>query len=382
MNIGFDAKRFFHNNTGLGNYSRTLIDGLTQFYPEHQYFLFNPKPSKRVQKPPLANVHEILPQTLLAKKLRSLWRTSWIKKDIKKGGIDLYHGLSHELPVGLQNTRVKSVVTIHDLIFERFPGQYKKLDVAIYRKKFKYACANANQIIAISQQTKTDLIDFYKVDGQKITVCYQSCHVAFSQKTGLEEIESIRQQLHLPDQFFLYVGSIIERKALLTICKAMHQLGNELSIPLVVIGNGKGYKQKVESYIAEKNLQKRVIFLSENGAFKSIQTPQVMAAIYQMATALIYPSIFEGFGIPVLEALASGLPVITSNVSCLPETGGDAAFYIDPTSTDELAASMKRVFTDDALRAQMVEKGFVQAEKFSLQNSSEAVMKVYKNVMQ
>ncbi len=170
MNIGFDAKRYFHNNTGLGNYSRTLVGGLAHFYPEHEYFLFNPKPSKRHQKPSFKNVHEVLPDGPLSKRIPALWRSNWVKKDIKKECIELYHGLSHEIPVGIHKTSVKSVVTIHDLIFERFPTQYKKMDAFIYRRKILYACAHANRIIAISEQTKTDLIDFYKIEPVKIEV--------------------------------------------------------------------------------------------------------------------------------------------------------------------------------------------------------------------
>lgn len=381
MNIGFDAKRYFHNNTGLGNYSRTLVGGLAHFYPEHEYFLFNPKPSKRHQKPSFKNVHEVLPDGPLSKRIPALWRSNWVKKDIKKGGIELYHGLSHEIPVGIHKTSVKSVVTIHDLIFERFPTQYKKMDAFIYRRKILYACAHANRIIAISEQTKTDLIDFYKIEPVKIEVCYQSCHPAYKEKIQTGEIQAIRNSLHLPQHFFLYVGSIIQRKNLLTICKALYQLSGDVQIPLVVIGNGKEYKQQVKKFVDGKNLQKWVIFLSDNPLFSSLQTPQTMAAIYQMATAMIYPSFFEGFGIPVLEALSAGLPVITSNLSCLPETGGNAALYVNPASSDELAAAIKRIWTDEDLRFEMIEKGRAQAQKFSLQNSSAAVMNVYKNVL-
>jgi hypothetical protein len=136
MNIGFDAKRNFHNTTGLGNYSRTLIKGLAEYYPEHQYYLFNPKPSDKFSKPRFDNVHEVLPQGFLAKKFSSAWRSKWVAKDLQKFGIQLYHGLSHEIPIGIELTSIPSVVTIHDLIFERYPEQFNKIDVQIYRKKF------------------------------------------------------------------------------------------------------------------------------------------------------------------------------------------------------------------------------------------------------
>src|SRR6185503_6123802 len=116
------------------------------------------------------------------------WRSSWVKKDLKKLKIDIYHGLSHEIPIGIHKTGIKSVVTIHDLIHERFPEQYSFVDVRIYRKKFRNACIHADKVIAISEQTKKDIIEFYKIPGNKITVCYQSCNPAFGEMvSGIEK---------------------------------------------------------------------------------------------------------------------------------------------------------------------------------------------------
>ncbi len=383
MNIGFDAKRFFHNNTGLGNYSRTLVNGLLKFYPEHQYFLFNPKASKTYTAPPVNNVHEVLPDAFLHKKFSAFWRTFGMVNDLKKNRIDLYHGLSHELPAGIKNSGVKSVVTIHDLIFERYPAQYKKADVLIYRQKFKYACKQADRVIAISFQTKKDLVELYGVNADKIDVCYQSCHPAFLKKITAEEKEGLRTLLALPSHFFLYVGSIIERKNLLQICKTMLAVKGGAKLPLVVIGNGKSYKQKVEQFLHHNNLQSKVFFLSDNGEYRRLLTaPENMAAVYQMATALIYPSLYEGFGIPVLEAMNSNIPVITSNTSCMPETGGPAALYVSPYNVEELATAMQQVCDDESLRNELVEKGRKQAALFSLYNCTASVMEVYKKVME
>lgn len=380
MNIGFDGKRFFHNNTGLGNYSRTLVGGLAQFYPEHNYYLFNPKPARSFLKPPDANVFEVLPTDKLLRKLPALWRSSGMKKDLSENGIQLYHGLSHEIPIGLSRTGIRSVVTMHDLIFERYPQQYKKLDVLLYRQKFKHACAHADRIIAISKQTSDDLVALYGVDKAKIDICYQSCHPAFSQNIPEAEVEGLRKSLGLPSQFFLYVGSIIERKNLLLICQALSSL--KTLLPLVVIGSGRGYKQKVVDYIRAKGMEQKVIFLSERPDFASaVQTPAAMARIYKMATAMIYPSIYEGFGIPVLEALAAGVPVITSNISCLPETGGDAATYIDPFRAEDLVGAMQRILEDEALRSDSIQKGLRQAARFNLKDCSAAVMDVYQKLL-
>ena len=242
MNIGFDAKRAFHNGTGLGHYSRTLIRSLSDYHPEHQYYLFNPRHSSDFELKG-NNLQEIVPTDFLSRLFSSAWRSSWVKKDLQRLKIGLYHGLSHEIPVGIERTGIKSVVTIHDLIHERYPEQYNAIDVKIYSKKFRYACEHADKVIAISEQTKRDIIEFYKTPENKITVCYQSCNPAFGEEVNEEERKRIREEYDLPEQFFLYVGSVIERKNLLNICKALFLLRNELDIPLLVIGEGGKYKQ-------------------------------------------------------------------------------------------------------------------------------------------
>ncbi len=384
MNIGFDAKRAYHNQTGLGHYSRTLIRSLATGFPQHQYFLFNPKPSNLFFFDALQNVQEVQPQTFISKKLSSVWRSNWVKSDLKRLHIDLYHGLSHEIPVDIKRTGIKSVVTMHDLIHERYPEQYKAIDRKIYTKKFRYACEHADRIIAISEQTKSDLIEFYQTPADKIDVCYQSCNPAFGETLSTEFKERIRQHYQLPEHYFLYVGSIIERKNLLNLCKAIQLLGNENTLPLVVIGNGGEYKQKVKDFVILNKLEEKIIFLSDTKTAKfspRFQSAEDFPAIYQMATAMIYPSVFEGFGIPVLEALWSRIPVITSNVSCLPEAGGEGAFYVDPTSPEEIATQMKRIVSDPTFVAQQVEKGWQHAQRFTNEATAAKVMEVYKQVV-
>ena len=382
MNIGFDAKRAFHNGTGLGHYSRTLIHSLSAFHPEHQYYLFNPKPGELFQLKG-GNLHEVLPNGVFSKLFRSAWRSSWVTKDLKRLKIDLYHGLSHEIPIGIKKTGIKSVVTIHDLIHERYPEQYNPIDVRIYNKKFRYACEHTDKVIAISEQTKRDIIEFYKTPAEKITVCYQSCNPAFGQIISEAEKAAVKKEYGLPDQFFLYVGSIIERKNLLNICKALFLLREDLDIPLVVIGDGGKYKQQVKDFVLQNDLEKKVIFLSDNDKAKiapAFRSAAVFPAIYQSAIAMIYPSFFEGFGIPVLEALWSRLPVITSNVSCLPEAGGDGAHYVNPALAEEIAAGMKKIFEDKNFADSLREKGWLHAQRFTQLKCADAVMEVYKSL--
>lgn len=384
MRIAFDAKRAFCNSTGLGEYSRTLISSLIAQYPQYQYLLYTPKNNGLYHPPQLQNVDVKYPRGIY-KLLGSYWRSSAIVNDLSNDNISLYHGLSHEIPIGISKAGIKAVVTMHDLIFERYPYQYKKADVAIYRKKFRHACNNADKVIAISQQTKSDLIQFYNVPEQKIEVCYQSCNVAYQEELDNQTRESVRSKYNLPKEYLLYVGSVIERKNLLNICKALTLLKFKgIKLPLIVIGSGRDYLNKVKTYIAENNLAEQVTFLSEQE--NGIDSPGVrdkhdMPAIYQMATTFIYPSVFEGFGIPVLEALWSKTAVITSDLSCMPETGGDAAYYVDPLSIEEIATAIETLITDTFLREQMVSKGIQHAMNFTPEKCAERVIDVYRSLL-
>ena len=258
------------------------------------------------------------------------------------------------------------------------------MDVKIYRKKFRYACEQADKIIAISDQTRQDIIQFYKIPEEKIEICYQSCSPVFSVMVSDEEKQRVAKKYDLPPQFFLSVGSIVERKNLLNVCKAFYLLRNDFDIPLVVIGDGGKYKQQVQDFILQHNLEKKIIFLSDNKEKKAnpsfLSTPD-LAVIYQLAIAMIYPSFFEGFGAPVLEALWSRLPVITSNVSCLPEVGGPGAYYVDPNSAEEIAEGMKQIYSDPQLVKQMQEKGIEHTKKFAPDVYAACVMNVYKSLV-
>lgn len=383
MNIGLEAKRAYTNGTGLGHYSRTLIRSLATYFPQHEYFLFTPKHTSRFDADAYDNIHEIIPQRFPGNLFTAAWRSSWVKKDLRQLDITLYHGLSHEIPVGISGTGIPSVVTMHDLIFERYPEQYQAIDVRIYRKKFRYACKYANRIIAISKQTRDDLVQFYQVPENKIDICYQSCNPAFGIEVNEEEKQRVKRHYGLPDDFFLYVGSVIERKNLLNICKALHRLQPRLNIPLVVIGEGGKYKQTVQAFVREQKMEQQVIFLSDQPAASGdrFRSAADFPAIYQQALCMVYPSVFEGFGIPVLEALWSRLPVITSNLSCLPEAGGEGALYVNPYEVDELADALWQVSQSSSLRAGMIEKGWLHAQHFTQQKCAEAVMQTYLRVV-
>ena len=370
MRIGFDAKRAFYNSTGLGNYSRDSIRILSLLYPENDYFLYTPKAKENKQISFLKNKKNILvrtPSSFVGNLFKKYWRNKNIIKDLVQDEIDIYHGLSHEIPLGIEKTNIKSVVTIHDLIFIRYPHLFSSIDRKIYHKKFQSACKRANKIIAISHQTKNDIIEFFGTDENKIEVVYQGCNNVFQSKISKKRIEEICKKYNLPEKFILNVGTIEERKNLLTILKSIKELPKQ---HLVVIGKGKEYKNKCLQYIIEHNLQKRVSFLS------GIELEEI-AAIYQKSEIMIYPSVFEGFGIPILEALFSKTPVITSQGGCFSETGGEHSIYINPLSVSEITSAITKITTDTNLRNTMIEKGYNYAQNFTDKKVAENLQKIY-----
>ena len=373
MRIGFDAKRAFYNSTGLGNYSRDSIRILSLLYPENDYFLYTPKAKENKQISFLKNKENILvrtPFSFVGNLFKKYWRNKNIIKDLVQDEIDIYHGLSHEIPLGIEKTNIKSVVTIHDLIFIRYPHLFSSIDRKIYHKKFQSACKRANKIIAISHQTKNDIIEFFGTDENKIEVVYQGCNNVFQSKISKKRIEEICKKYNLPEKFILNVGTIEERKNLLTILKSIKELPKQ---HLVVIGNGKEYKNKCLQYIKKHNLQKRVSFLS------GIELEEI-AAIYQKSEIMIYPSVFEGFGIPILEALFSKTPVITSQGGCFSETGGEHSIYINPLSVSEMTSAITKITTDTNLRNTMIEKGYNYAQNFTDKKVSQNLIDIYKNL--
>jgi glycosyltransferase involved in cell wall biosynthesis len=358
MKIGFDAKRAFHNFTGLGNYSRTLIETLAAYSPTDELHLFSPKPNDSPRLKSLTETPSVYCHfpTGFWRKMHPIWRSYGISKDISASGVQIFHGLSNELPLKLP-TKVASVVTIHDLIFERYPQFYPRFDRFVYRQKFRRACQQADVVVAISEQTKRDIIDFYKIPESKIQVIYQSCHRQFYLQDKPDELikKSVLMQYNLPKNFFLYVGTVNERKNLMGIMAALKQL--KQPIKLVVIGTGGAYLKQVKDYVAANNLTHQIYWL-----------PQInftdLPAIYAAAKALILPSFFEGFGIPIIEALWSGTPVITSVDSCFAEAGGDGALYINPSDSEAIGDAILRINSDERLRNELILRGGNYVEKF------------------
>jgi glycosyltransferase involved in cell wall biosynthesis len=378
MRIGFEAKRAFFNERGLGNYARNLIRGLCQYHPQEAYFLYTPHFRKNLLAETLdayENLHLRLPPSWMKSVLGSIWRTYLMGNDVLGDRLDIFHGLSHEVPAVKRDFSPKLIVTIHDLIFLRYPEFYKKADRAIYLKKIKHSTERCDSIIAISEQTKADLVEFLQIPAQKIEVIYQSCDEVFYQPATEGLKLNVKKRFGLPDDYMLYVGALSEHKNILMILQAM-TMSNDKTLPLVIVGNGKNYREALEIFIAHHQLQSRVIFLNDKGWATSFE----LASIYQMASVFIYPSLFEGFGIPIIEALYSKTPVITSIGGCFPEAGGPQSLYIDPKNPEALFDAIQKVLGDETLAHQMAETGFQYAQRFHWEQTTKKLMEYYQQI--
>lgn len=371
MRIGFDAKRLFNNFTGLGNHSRTTVDILTEYYPGNEYLLYTPKirhndiTDQYIGK---ESCRTILPHGPLR---GSAWRSFGLASAVKKDSVDIFHGLSNELPARLD---IPSVVTIHDVAFRTFPDMYHAPDRFMYNIKWRHACKTADHIIAISESTKKDIIRFYDVDPDRINVVYQPVNsLYYTENKGICP-QSLTQ--HAKKPYMLYVGSINSRKNLLGVVKAIEMLPRDIRIPLVVIGDGREYKKKVLDYIAEHKLQDYFIFPSEKVSTDGLRY------LYSNALMLVYPSFYEGFGLPVMEALLSKCPVVTSNVSSLPEAAGPSSLLADPYNPEDISGCIQRILSDEKFRDRSVDEGYRYAvSNFHPSVLSERLMNLYKDLV-
>ncbi len=371
MRVGYDAKRAFFNWSGLGNYSRNLIRLMQKHYPENRYLLFSPPPRKFPEGFGKENTILIEPGKSIHRLFPSLWRSSGITADLKRNDVDLYHGLSNELPYGIHRSGIPCLVTIHDLIFMRYPHWYPLADRMIYKNKFRYSSHHAKRIISVSRQTKSDLIDFFHVHEEKVDVVYQGCNPAFYVEASQDSIVRMLEKYKLPKDFILYVGTIEPRKNLLGLLKAMSK---GIDVPLVAVGRKTSYFRLVSKYIRENRIR--------NVFFINTLSNEELPVLYQAASLFVYPSVFEGFGIPILEALASRTPVITSRNGCFREAGGDNSMYVDPSDTDELSFSIRKILEDPTLKEKMIKKGYDHALNFTGDRVAQNVHRVYRKILQ
>ena len=368
MKIGFDAKRAFLNASGLGNYSRNTLNALSQYFPDNSYTLFTPKISTELFEN-YNRFQVVSPPNWYKGFLKPLWRSLFLSGKLKKHGLDIFHGLSNELPSGIHKTGIPSVVTIHDLIFMRYPEFYKPVDRKIYFRKMKYACQSADKIIAISRQTRNDVETFFQVSPEKVEVVYQPVSATFFDK---QEAAQTLNKYHLPEKYILSVGTLESRKNQLALLQAIQH--SKIEIPVVLVGKPTSYLSEIKRFISETRMENQVVFLSG-------LPEKELAALYQNALFSVYISVFEGFGLPVIESMASGCPVLTSSVSCLPETAGDAAVLCNPADVENVAEKLKTLLEDESLREKMIQKGLNRAKNFHPEIYARKLISLYTNLL-
>ena len=371
-----DAKRIVRNATGLGSYGRTLARSLSAV-EGLRLRLYAPDAGRddlRSQVTEGDSLCFCYPEgwQLLGK---SYWRTRGMVSQLRRDGVHVYHGLSGELPMGLQKAGIRSVVTIHDLIFMRHPEWYNATDVKIYTRKFRHALQEADSIVAISECTRRDICEFGEIDPDRVELIYQSCAPRFTNNQTLPKgggVWYVRDHYDLPDRYILSVGSIEERKNALLAVKALHTLPDDLS--LVLVGRATGYADRVWQYALENGLGGRVTMLHT-------VPDDHLPAIYHMAEAFVYPSRYEGFGIPIIEAISMGLPVVACTGSCLEEAGGPHSLYVNPDDERAMADAISRVLYGAKGREQRIEQSRQYIRRFENTGAAQSFATLYRRVM-
>ncbi len=360
MKIGFDGKRAVNNMTGLGNYSRLIIESMAKSYPDDEMCVYTPtlRENPRIlhwKKYP--NIAMLTPADNELRLGKAMWRSMGITSRLATDKIDIFHGLSNELPLNISKSGIPSVVTVHDIIYRRLPKCYSTIDRKIYDFKYGRSCHNATKIIAISECTKRDIMHYYGVEEEKIEVIYQGCDEAFKQLRSADDIAATCQRHGLPRRYLVQIGTIEERKNALLSVRALSALSDP-TVHLLLIGRGTHYLNKVLKEAETLGVADRVDVRS-NIPFADL--PYIL----QGAKLALYPSRYEGFGLPVLEAISGGKPVIAATGSCLEEAGGDGAIYVNPDSAREMCQAIEHLMSHPHAVAELRAKGLAHCEKFS-----------------
>jgi len=269
LKIAFDAKRLFHNREGLGSYARTIVSDLATFYPEHEYVLCTPKVGSNTYAQSFIDNPQFTILTPTAYSLGSWWRTKGILKALEAEKVDIYFGLSNELPLGIAQSHVRSIVMIHDLLYKEFPQQFSSVDRLIYDFKFKHAIKAADQILATSHHTKKDILKHFGVPADPIQVTYQPINEAY---------RGVSRDFHVED-YYLMVGTINERKNLRLVIEAYNKMEQEHRKKVIVVGKQSAYKDKMLALIEQYSL-------GQWFEFRSGVLVDSLIKLYQQARAL------------------------------------------------------------------------------------------------
>ena len=368
MAIYIDVAAAVHGRAGLGRYAESLARALLAKDPERFALFFNRDDEVRG----LAGLEHVPVRSVTAG--YKPWRLAvWLGQlaglgfDCLLPGADLYHATEHLL---MPLRRVPAVLTVHDLIFRLFPEHHKRLNYWYLNAAMPLFCRRASALIAVSQATKDDLVRMYGLDPAKISVVHESAAPHFAPAPA-PHVEAVLSRYHLPRRYLLHVGTIEPRKNLNRLLEAVHRLRQAgEDVRLVVVGSKGWLFESFFQRLEELALGDAVIL---PGYVPDADLP----AMYSGARLVAVPSLYEGFGLPVLEAMASGAPVICSHTSSLPEVGGDAARYFDPGDVTAMAETILAVWRDEALCQAMRQAGLARAARFSWARAADQTLAVY-----
>jgi glycosyltransferase involved in cell wall biosynthesis len=368
VRIAIDARKW--RDYGIGTYVRNLLRHLARLDRATEYVVLCNERDRSVA----AELGENFRPVADASPGYSIREQVTVPLDLRRERIDLFHTPHYVLP---PLTPCRSVVTIHDCIHLRFP-QYlpSRLGYAYARSSMWLATHRSSRVLTVSEASKRDILKYFHIPESKIQVIYNGIDERFSTPPAAEDVERIRERYQLDGRFVLYAGNIKPHKNIERLIDAFHTLKSRgfEDVRLLIIGDEISKYATLRRAVHRHKLHKHVRFFG----FVSDQT---LAVLYRLAAVFVFPSLYEGFGLPPLEAMASGTPVITSNVSSLPEVVGNAALLIDPYKSDEIANAMERLLTDDRLRNDLRDRGLSRVRDFSWDQTAERVRAIYDEVL-
>ncbi|MDR2499329.1 MAG: glycosyltransferase family 4 protein [Tannerellaceae bacterium] len=358
MVIGFDAYKAY-NNDALRNYCRYVINNLSTIYSENKYRLYTPTIAFRDCIEGIGMRDDIAfvpPSKVIDKVLPALWQRQTVVRELLRDGVQLYHGLCNELPRGLRKKGIRSVVTIHNHRFFHHPEHYPASECRRFIRKMQQTCMAADYVVAVSDYMRRYAISHLKVDHDKISTIYQGCDSIFLGVASDEEKERVRRDYSLPQKFILNVGTIEPCNNLLSALKALLHLDE--SIHLVAVGRETPYIAEVKQFAADNSLSAR-LHIRSHVAFYDLPT------VYQLAAVFVYPSSCDCFGVPVVEALCAGVPVVTAGGLSLSEAGGEAVVYINYSDEHSIAQAIIQILAvNRKARRQISLRGKKHAARF------------------
>jgi glycosyltransferase involved in cell wall biosynthesis len=373
MNIGIDYTAAVHQSAGIGRYTRELVQALAAITnSDLSYRLFVAAAGRNFDLPPPADNFGWRPTAISERWLARLWFRLRLPLPIQywTGPLDLYHATDFVLPPVKKGTR--TIVTIHDLSFVRLPEMTMPGMSRHLNKWVSHSVRRADHVIAVSEATRQDLMALYQTPPDKISVIYHGVGPEFKAVRDTAQLMAVRQRYNLGEHpFILSIGTLQPRKNYRRLIQAFAQIDPPIKL---VIAGGKGWQcDEIFAEVEQQKLQDRVIF---PGFIAEADLP----ALYNAATLFIYPSLCEGFGLPALEAMACGAPVIASNQSSLPEVVGEAGLLVDPQDVDAMAKAMAHLLKNGDLRQKLSAAGLKQAAKFTWPEMGQKLLALYKRV--